>query len=131
MRHAQRIAGVQAPIIPIIGDLIRRHPGTISLGQGVVSYGPPAEALGRPAVASRARPTITATARSRASRNWSRRIRRKLAAENGIDVGSDRRIVVTAGGNMAFVNAVLAVTDPGRRGDPPRRRSTSTTTWRS
>ena len=36
---------VQAPIIPILADLIRRTPGTISLGQGVVGYGPPPQAL--------------------------------------------------------------------------------------
>jgi hypothetical protein len=36
---------VQAPIVPIIGDLIRQSPGTISLGQGVVHYGPPREAI--------------------------------------------------------------------------------------
>jgi aspartate/methionine/tyrosine aminotransferase len=40
-------------------------------------------------------------------------VERKLTAENGIAVRPDCRVVVTAGGNMAFVNAVLAVTDPG------------------
>jgi aspartate/methionine/tyrosine aminotransferase len=37
----------------------------------------------------------------------------KLREENGIDVGGDCRVVVTAGGNMAFLNAVLAVCDVG------------------
>lgn len=112
MRHARRIGEVQAPIIPIIGDLIRSNPGTISLGQGIVSYGPPPEALrvlGRfPRTMDDHRygpvegdPELVET------------IRRKLAAENAVAVGPERRIVVTAGGNMAFVNAVLAVTDPG------------------
>ena len=36
---------VQAPIVPVIGELIRQVPGTISLGQGVVHYGPPPAAL--------------------------------------------------------------------------------------
>lgn len=36
-----RMQAVQSPIIPIVGELIRQNPGTISLGQGVVSYGPP------------------------------------------------------------------------------------------
>jgi aspartate/methionine/tyrosine aminotransferase len=36
----------------------------------------------------------------------------KLSAENGIRPGG-HRIVVTAGGNLAFMNAVLAVTSPG------------------
>ena len=30
--------------IPTVNALVRGHPGTISLGQGVVHYGPPAEA---------------------------------------------------------------------------------------
>lgn len=103
---------VQPPIIPIVGDLIRRHPGTISLGQGVVSYGPPASALdvlrSFPRSADdhlygpvEGSPELTAA------------IARKLGDENGVAVDGERRVVVTAGGNMAFVNAVLAVTDPG------------------
>jgi aspartate/methionine/tyrosine aminotransferase len=38
---------------------------------------------------------------------------RKLKAEHAIEPGVERRIVVTAGGNMAFANAALAVADPG------------------
>ena len=37
----------------------------------------------------------------------------KLRAENGIDVTRGSRIMVTAGANMAFVHAVLAITAPG------------------
>ena len=44
-RQSQRIAGVDLPIIPTIAALVRDNPGTISLGQGVVSYGPPDDAL--------------------------------------------------------------------------------------
>ena len=38
---ATRIQAMQSPIIPIVGNLVRSVPGTISLGQGVVYYGPP------------------------------------------------------------------------------------------
>ena len=38
---------VQDPIMPIVAELIRQHPGTISLGQGVAFYPPPAQALAR------------------------------------------------------------------------------------
>jgi aspartate/methionine/tyrosine aminotransferase len=41
------------------------------------------------------------------------RLEAKLAAENGIQVRPASRVLVTAGGNQAFMNAVLAVTDPG------------------
>jgi len=112
MRPVRRIGDVQAPIIPIVGDLIRRHPGTISLGQGIVSYGPPAEAL---AVLARFPRSLEDHRYGpvEGDADLVNALRRKLAAENGIDVGAERRIVVTAGGNMAFVNAVLATTDPG------------------
>ena len=47
LSHSQsrRLAAVQAPVIPIVGRWIAETPGTISLGQGVVSYQPPAEAI--------------------------------------------------------------------------------------
>jgi aspartate/methionine/tyrosine aminotransferase len=37
----------------------------------------------------------------------------KLRAENGIDAPFERRILVTAGANQGFLNAVLAICDPG------------------
>ena len=44
MREPSRMQAVQSPIIPVVAELIRNFPGTISLGQGVVSYGPPPQA---------------------------------------------------------------------------------------
>jgi len=37
--------GVDTPIIPTIAAFVRNNPGTISLGQGVVNYGPPPQAI--------------------------------------------------------------------------------------
>jgi hypothetical protein len=37
--------GVQTPIIAVVGQLIKANPGTISLGQGVVSSDPPWEVI--------------------------------------------------------------------------------------
>ena len=48
-----------------------------------------------------------------ASRRCLERLERKLGEENGVTLGPDRALIVTAGGNMAFMNAVLAITDPG------------------
>ena len=45
MRIGRTITSVQTPIIPIIGEWTRNTPGTLSLGQGMVSYPPPAGAL--------------------------------------------------------------------------------------
>ncbi len=112
LKASARMAAVQSPVIPIIGELIRSTPGTISLGQGIVSYGPPPEALAAAAGfggsiedhrygAVEGMPPLLES------------IGDKLQRENQIDVARARRIVVTAGGNMAFMNAVLAITDPG------------------
>jgi len=112
MREAARMRAVQAPIIPILTDLVRRTPGTISLGQGIVAYGPPAEALAvlgsfpRTAEDHRYGPV-------EGSADLVEAIWRKLESENGVRRDHRRRVVVTAGGNMAFVNAILAITDPG------------------
>jgi aspartate/methionine/tyrosine aminotransferase len=111
-QESQRMRAVQAPIIPTVGQWIRSHPGTISLAQGVVFYPPPPQAAkavneflangehkygpvqGQPAL--------------RAA------IAEKLLRENGIDVGDGKhRVMVTAGGNMGFLNAMFAICDPG------------------
>ena len=45
LSQSRRLAAVQVPVIPIVARWIAETPGTISLGQGVVSYGPPPEAV--------------------------------------------------------------------------------------
>ena len=44
MRESLRMQQIQSPIIPVVAELIRANPGTVSLGQGVAYYGPPPEA---------------------------------------------------------------------------------------
>lgn len=44
-RHSRTIASVQAPIIPVVAEWTRNTPGTLSLGQGMVFYPPPENAL--------------------------------------------------------------------------------------
>jgi aspartate/methionine/tyrosine aminotransferase len=112
--HAQsrRLAAVQAPVIPIVGRWIAETPGTISLGQGVVSYGPPEAAV----EAAQRFGTTMADHRYGPVQGLPplvEAIEEKLARENGIIVRPQSRVLVTAGGNQAFMNAVLAVTDPG------------------
>ena len=111
MKQSSRMASVQTPVIPVISRWIAGTPGTISLGQGIVSWGPPPEAIAAlhafPAAPGDHRygpveglpPLVDALAR-------------KLADENGI-APRGNRIIVTPGSNLAFMNAVLAVADPG------------------
>ena len=112
MYDSLRMKGVQSPIIPVVGELIRANPGTISLGQGVAYYGPPPQAV-EALEKFLADPQNHKYKLVQGIPELLEAIEKKLAAENGIRLGADQRIVVTAGANMGFVNAVLAITDPG------------------
>ena len=85
MRCRSRMSAVQSPIIPIVGELIRSTPGTISLGQGMVSWGPPPQAID----AAREAAALAATHRYGAVEGEAvllEAIRRKLGSENRLDL---------------------------------------------
>ena len=109
---SKRVAAVDVPIIPTIAALVREQPGTISLGQGVVNYGPPIESVA-------ALPDLMQDSQLNKYQSvmglggLTEAIEHKLAQDNHIKVGHDSMVMVTAGSNMAFLNAVLAVSDPG------------------
>jgi aspartate/methionine/tyrosine aminotransferase len=112
---SQRAGQVQPPIIPIVADWIRAHPGTLSLGQGVVGYGPPPEAweemqrLRREPQLNRYQPVDGLPELVEA-------LRLKLREAHGIrvgDTGDDPVVMVAAGSNSAFLQVILAVCDPG------------------
>jgi len=111
MRESLRMKSVQTPIIPVVGELIRANPGTVSLGQGVAYYGPPPQAT----------ESIADFLSDKQNHKYKLvqgiselldAISVKLSSENGISLEGSR-VVVTAGANMGFVNAVTAITDPG------------------
>ena len=111
MYDSLRMQSVQTPIIPVVGELIRSNPGTISLGQGVAYYGPPPQAI----------ETIQTFLTDSENHKYKlvqgipellEAIENKLQVENDISLDGSR-LVVTAGANMGFVNAVLAITEPG------------------
>src|SRR4051812_3138071 len=112
MRDASRMAAVQSPVIPVVGELIRANPGTISLGQGVVYYGPPPQA-GEALQAFFADPDNHKYKLVDGIPALQDALKAKLASENRIQLDEANRLLVTAGGNMAFMNALLAITDPG------------------
>ncbi|MBD0344107.1 MAG: pyridoxal phosphate-dependent aminotransferase [Coleofasciculus sp. Co-bin14] len=110
--RTSRMQAVQSPLIPIVGELIRTNPGTISLGQGIVYYDPPPEAIAflskfltdpdnHKYKAIQGIPPLLSA------------IEANLKADNGIEINGQNCIVVTAGSNMGFINAVLAITSPG------------------
>ncbi|MCF7975702.1 MAG: pyridoxal phosphate-dependent aminotransferase [Phycisphaerae bacterium] len=117
MRSCERMQQVQTPIIPIVGQWIRQHPGTLSLGQGMVGYGPPSQ-IQEQLNGFFERKEVHEYQAVSGMAPLREAIRKKLHQENGIDLPpddaqGDLSLCVTAGANMAFMNAVLAVTDPG------------------
>jgi len=110
---ARRIESVLEPVIPVVGDLVRRTPGTLSLAQGMVGWGPPPEvaaavqaALGQPGRAlDRYGPTWGEPELLEAAR-------RKLLAINGLDLEGSA-LLITTGSNMAFQAIAQAICDPG------------------
>lgn len=109
---SERMAAVQTPVIPTVAELIRANPDTISLGQGVAYYGPPKEAVDQ----------ITAFLNDPSNNRYGavqgdprllELLESKLRSENDIDCHRGFRVVVTAGANMGFLNALCAITDPG------------------
>ena len=112
MRESSRMSSVQSPIIPVVAELIRQNPGTISLGQGVVNYGPPPAAAAQIArfladpENHKYKPVVGIPELLDA-------FEEKLRSENEIHLGAESRLVIAAGGNMAFMNAILAIADPG------------------
>lgn len=109
---ARRACAVQMPIIPHIANLIQSHPGTISLGQGVVHYGPPPSAM----------ESISRFAQDASNHKYKAgqglsilldELRVKLARDNNVTITSHHTLMVTAGSNMAYTYAVSAITDPG------------------
>ncbi|XZN90950.1 MAG: pyridoxal phosphate-dependent aminotransferase [Microcoleus sp.] len=107
-----RMESVQSPIIPVVGELIRQNPGTISLGQGVVFYNPPPQSLAKipEFLANPDNHKYKAVEGIPALQDA---IATKLKADNGIEINRNNSIVVTAGSNMGFINAILAITAGG------------------
>ncbi|MEY3779344.1 MAG: Aspartate aminotransferase, partial [Pseudomonadota bacterium] len=101
-KNSFRMDGVDTPIIPTIAALVRNNPSTISLGQGVVNYGPPADAIA-------ALPGMMGDGSLHKYLGVSghpglvEAIQAKLAQENQVNLGTDALLMVTAGSNMAFL----------------------------
>ena len=110
LTQARRMVAVQMPVMGFVADLMRQNPVTISLGQGVVHYGPPRAALDAAHNAielpqSHLYGYVIGHAELREA------CAAKMLRENNLDPRFE--VVVTAGSNMAFFEAVLAITDPG------------------
>jgi len=108
--RSDRMQSVQMPVMGFVSDLMRDHPDTISLGQGVVHYGPPDLALHAAARAIESSDTHR-YGYVMGRLDLRNALAEKLSGENRLDPGYE--VVVTAGSNMAFFASLLAVTTPG------------------
>ena len=113
MQPSLRLQCVQTPVIPLIAELIRENPETISFGQGVVGYPPPDTIT----------PEINRFSLDPENNKYQslfgidplkELIIEKLKKENNITVNSENRncLMITAGGNQAFLNVALSILDP-------------------
>lgn len=112
MKCSKRMDAVQSPIIPYIGQLSHKNQGTISFGQGIAFYGPPREAF------EHVQKCLTDDSINRYGPvegipELQQALINKLRSVNGIEIDANNAVVVTAGSNMAFNTAILAITDPG------------------
>ena len=103
---------IQTPMIPVVGEWTAKHPGTISLGQGVVHYAAPTAVHQAVAIAATSEPQIDRYALVRGTDELLEQIEKKVGRENGIDC-RQQTCVVTAGSNMGFLNAIFAIGDVG------------------
>ncbi len=105
---ALRLEGVLQPVIPEIGALVRATPGTLSLAQGMVGWGPPEavlaavqEGLGPAGESSSLLPARDAYGPVQGDGELLDALARSLRRHEGLDLdGAD--LWVTAGSNMAF-----------------------------
>ena len=116
-RAAERLAAVQTPVIPVMGELIRATPGTLSMGQGMVHWGPPPavlEALRDAALADGAGgdPGLHAYGPVAGDPALLEALSRWLVSEHGLDL-EGAAVMVSAGSNMAFNAVVQVLCDPG------------------
>ncbi len=109
---ANRITEVQSPVIPIVGEWVAAHPGTISLGQGVVHYSPPPQVQDG-IQTFQSDPIHHKYKLVQGIPELLSALTNKLQTDNGIKIDPLDRLMITAGSNMAFMNAIMAIADFG------------------
>jgi len=101
----------EAPIVKLIAES-KVPTDAVDFGQGVPFYGPPKEAI-LAATEALDKESGFKYSPDAGVASFRKAIAGKLAAENGVETDSDRNIMVTAGANQAFANAMLCLTRPG------------------
>lgn len=116
---ARRLAAVLEPVIPHVGALTAAHPGTLSLAQGMVDWGPPPqvmEAVQAALAAAQGDAEAAATLDRYGPMQGDPPLLEALAAhlrgQHNLDLDGSA-LLVTAGSNMAFQTLMQVLCDPG------------------
>ena len=109
---ARRLAAVQSPVIPVMGGLIEQTPGTLSLGQGMVAWGPPDAVISAARQALQGDPQVHRYGPVEGLPPLRAAIAQHLHQHHGLDLEASA-VLVTAGSNMAFNAVVQVLCDPG------------------
>ena len=114
---AKRLAAVQSPVIPVMAELIRQTPGTLSLGQGMVHWGPPAAAhqsllAASLSAAQAAHPSLNSYGPVAGDAALIEPLASWLDQEHGLELEGSA-LLISAGSNMAFNAVAQVLCDPG------------------
>ena len=103
-RGLHRLASVVTPIIPTIAAMVSSRPGTISLGQGVVNYGPPVD-LAQALAPMASDPSLAKYQAVAGLPELTAALREKLASETGITERAGTSLMVSAGSLLLTAGA--------------------------
>lgn len=107
-----RMAAVVPPVVPLVQKLAAECPGTLSLAQGMVFFGPPNALLER--VLTRLLPDDTRYGAVQGDRSLREAYAAHLSALHGYpQTGLAERLFVVSGANAGFFQTVLCLSAPG------------------
>jgi aspartate/methionine/tyrosine aminotransferase len=116
---ARRLRAVLAPVIPHVAALTAAHPGTLSMAQGMVDWGPPPEvlvgiqdALASARVDGQAAAALDRYGPMQGDPELLEALATHLLNRHGLDL-EGAALLVTAGSNMAFQTLMQVLCDPG------------------
>lgn len=107
-----RMAAVVPPVVPLVQKLAAECPGTLSLAQGMVFFGPPNALLER--VLTRLLPDDARYGAVQGDRSLREAYAAHLSALHGYpQTGLAERLFVVSGANAGFLQTVLCLSAPG------------------
>ena len=110
---AHRVAQVLNPVIPTLGTLLKAHPDALSLGQGMVAWGPPDSVRTALVDACRSAGASDRYGPMAGDPQVLEGIHQALLRQrHPLDLASSA-LLVTAGSNMAFHAIAQVICDPG------------------